>query len=374
MSQDNSDDWESASEDSGQGDDGNTAGPEMKGSTNVSFSKRSQVEIENDIVQIRSRNSSISSSLARLSMPQITASQQSQLQYPEPQIFAFPEQFSYEPQHDRIRSPTTPLPDRHNPSSPSQRRGSDITRNPILDTWHEDAYMKKEAGKEKIVDVAKKQDSWRCEYCGSLNERGITKDDYKADKRKNSHDVGSGAASSFQVPPHTSSNPIKIPGSDPPGVAPGDLVKCTYCSEKMFVELSRYDPRELAEDGVRWSVVEDPREKKVLTKEVMRGTAQKRVRERWKKDAQRSREELRRRRSIGETEGVRVEVGDTWGGIAIDEEEDGGVILEEAEDDTGGVIIGEGEAEGLSTEEEEEEEETGGVRIPQYTHMHTRKR
>ncbi|KAF5844591.1 hypothetical protein GGP41_007596 [Bipolaris sorokiniana] len=49
MSQDNSDDWESTSEDSGQGDDGNTAAPEVKRSTNVPFSKRSQEEIENDV-------------------------------------------------------------------------------------------------------------------------------------------------------------------------------------------------------------------------------------------------------------------------------------------------------------------------------------
>ncbi|KAF5844574.1 hypothetical protein GGP41_007595 [Bipolaris sorokiniana] len=306
-------------------------------------------------------------------MSQITASQPFQPQSLEPQISTFPEQFPYEPQHDCTRLPTTPLLGHHDPSFPAQRRGPDITRNPISDTWREDAYKKKEARKEKIVDMAKTQDWWRCEYCGNLNERGITKDDSGVDKRKDGHDAGSGVASSSRVPPHTSSNPIKIPGSIPPGVAPGDLVRCTYCGEQMFVELSRYDPRELAEDGVRWSVVEDAREKKELTKEVMRGTAQRRVRERWKKDAQRSREELRKK-SIGETEGIRVEGGENGGGIAIHEEEEAGGVIIEEEDDTGGVIIEEGESEGESEGASTEEEETGGVRIPQHTYMHPLKR
>ncbi|EUC38067.1 hypothetical protein COCCADRAFT_1103 [Bipolaris zeicola 26-R-13] len=195
-------------------------------------------------------------------MSQISASQPSQPQSPETHVSVFPEQFSHEPQHDCTRSPKAPLPDHHNPSSPTQRRGSSITRNPISDTWREEAYKRKEAGKEKIVDVAKKQDRWRCEYCENLNERGIVKDEHEADKTKDSHDAGSGVTRSSKLFLHASSHPIKIPGSDPPGVAPGDLVKCTYCGEQMFVELSRYDPRELAEDGVRWSVVEDPREKK----------------------------------------------------------------------------------------------------------------
>ncbi|EUC42897.1 hypothetical protein COCMIDRAFT_39129 [Bipolaris oryzae ATCC 44560] len=362
MSQDGSDDWESASNDSGQGDDGNIAGSETNRSTDVLFSKRSQEEIENDVVQIRSRNSSISSGLARLSMSQITASQPSQPSSSELRICAFPEQFRYKPQHDNTCLPKTPLPEHHSPNSPNsptQRRGSNITRNPISDTWREDAYMKKEAGGEKIVDVAKRQDRWRCEYCENLNERGVANEYSEADKRKDSHDAGSGVASSSKISPYTSSNPIKIPGSDPPGVAPGDLVKCTYCGEQMFVELSRYDPRELTEDGVRWSVVEDPREKKVLTKEVMRGTPQKRVRERWRKDAQRSKEELRRK-SIGEIGGVRIEEG-TGGGIAIGEEESGGVMIGEGEEESGGVGIEEEEAEGVGTREEE----TGGVRIEQ---------
>jgi hypothetical protein len=74
----------------------------------------------------------------------------------------------------------------------------------------------------------------------------------------------------------------------------------------MFVELSRYDPREPTEDGVRWRAVEKPEEAKALKKEVAKGTSLKRVRERWKKDAQRSREEARRK-SIGESSGGRIE-------------------------------------------------------------------
>lgn len=150
-------------------------------------------------VQMRRRNSSISSGLARLSMSQISASQPSQPQSPEAHVSVFPEQFSHEPQHYCTRSPKAPLPDHHNPSSQTQRRGSSITRNPISDTWREEAYKRKEAGKEKIVDVAKKQDRWRCEYCENLNERGIVKDEHEADKTKDSHDAGSGVTSSSKL-------------------------------------------------------------------------------------------------------------------------------------------------------------------------------
>ena len=56
-----------------------------------------------------------------------------------------------------------------------QRRGSVVTRNPVSDTWRDDAFTKKDSGKGKMIDVEKQQDRWRCGYCGNLNERGIAK-------------------------------------------------------------------------------------------------------------------------------------------------------------------------------------------------------
>ena len=59
----------------------------------------------------------------------------------------------------------------------------------------------------------------------------------------------------------------------------------------MFLELTRYDPREEAEDGVRWNAVQDPDEVKALRREVLKGTALNRVRERWREDEKRRQEE-----------------------------------------------------------------------------------
>lgn len=87
---------------------------------------------------------------------------------------AFPGQYPHDALHDRTRSPKTTLPDYHDPDSPTQKRGPGIARNPVSDTWRADAYEKREAGKGKIVDVAKRQDRWKCEYCGNLNERGVS--------------------------------------------------------------------------------------------------------------------------------------------------------------------------------------------------------
>jgi hypothetical protein len=71
--------------------------------------------------------------------------------------------------------PQSSLPDYHNPDSPTQKRGKGVFRNPVADTWREDAYMKKEPTHQKMTarEASKVQDRWRCEYCGRLNERGI---------------------------------------------------------------------------------------------------------------------------------------------------------------------------------------------------------
>jgi hypothetical protein len=66
------------------------------------------------------------------------------------------------------------LPDYHDPDSLTQKRGKGIVRNPVADTWREDAYMKEKASDRKITvaEASRVQDRWRCEYCGRLNERG----------------------------------------------------------------------------------------------------------------------------------------------------------------------------------------------------------
>jgi hypothetical protein len=44
----------------------------------------------------------------------------------------------------------------------------------VADTWREEAYLKKEASGRKIssAEAGQMQDRWKCEYCGSWNERG----------------------------------------------------------------------------------------------------------------------------------------------------------------------------------------------------------
>lgn len=69
----------------------------------------------------------------------------------------------------------------------------------------------------------------------------------------------------------------------------------------MFIELTRYDPREEAEDGVRWNVVDDPDQAKALRREVLRGKALKRVRERWREDEKRHKEEERQKSTETDT-------------------------------------------------------------------------
>ena len=69
----------------------------------------------------------------------------------------------------------------------------------------------------------------------------------------------------------------------------------------MFLELTRYDPREEVEDGVRWRAVDDPDQAKALRREVLRGTALNRVRERWRGGKKRHQEEERRKSMEGDT-------------------------------------------------------------------------
>ena len=87
-------------------------------------------------------------------------------------------------------------------------------------------------------------------------------------------------------------------------MGPGEQVKCAYCGEQMFAEMSRYDPREMAEDGVRWDQIEQPDNVKNAMKEVAGVAAHERVQERWEGDRKRSIQELeeqKRKKSIADS-------------------------------------------------------------------------
>jgi len=106
---------------------------------------------------------------------ELTSTQPRQPTPPPPRRSStLPDQIEHDPSHDRARSPKSLLPDYHDPDSPTQKRGHGIPRNPVADTWREDAYLKKEPSERKIssAEAGNMQDRWRCEYCGRLNERG----------------------------------------------------------------------------------------------------------------------------------------------------------------------------------------------------------
>ncbi|KAF1850948.1 uncharacterized protein K460DRAFT_412576 [Cucurbitaria berberidis CBS 394.84] len=90
---------------------------------------------------------------------------------PEPTHQAhFPNQYQHEPGHGRHSSPQAPeLPDLH---AAGDERSLNV-RNPVSDTWREDAYEKLDRSEvTKMSDIEAKQDRWKCENCGVLNERG----------------------------------------------------------------------------------------------------------------------------------------------------------------------------------------------------------
>jgi hypothetical protein len=123
----------------------------------------------------RRRTSSLSSRLAAMTPAELASIQPRQpTPSPPPRSSTFPDQIEHDPSHDRARSPKSSLPDYHDPDSATQKREPGIPRNPVADTWREDAYFKKEASDRKIssAEAGKMQDRWRCEYCNALNERG----------------------------------------------------------------------------------------------------------------------------------------------------------------------------------------------------------
>jgi hypothetical protein len=229
-----------------------------------------------------------------------------------PRSSTFPDQIEHEPSHDRARSPKSSLPDYHDPDSPTQKRGPGIPRNPVADTWREDAYLKKEASDRKIssAEAGKMQDRWRCEYCNALNER-----EAEATPTPDPNDprVGAAGPSTAYVtkahPPSQKNNrfgdysanssvrptgPVRIPDHKASGIW---YTRCRYCGETLPWDLSRYDPREFSEMGRMFDFqdVEPEAREGVIRKAWAK--AQRRVFFRWNEDKRRAEEEERRARS-----------------------------------------------------------------------------
>ncbi|CAO2649530.1 Nn.00g069150.m01.CDS01 [Neocucurbitaria sp. VM-36] len=116
----------------------------------------------------------------------------------------FPNQYDHSPGHGRYSSPRAPsLPDLHSPGS---ERHSSVQRNPVSDTWRSDAYEKFDRERvTKMSEIEAKQDRWKCEGCGVLNERGKT--------------------------------------------------VCTGCGDQIGLAEWRYGARGREEDGVRWNAL-----------------------------------------------------------------------------------------------------------------------
>jgi DNA-directed RNA polymerase subunit RPC12/RpoP len=222
---------------------------------------------------------------------------------PEPKptpTSAFPEQFPHRSGHHRSRSPLSNLPDYHHPALTTLRHGPDYPRNPAADIWREGAYERYKPGTEHIIDVEKKQDRWRCEYCRQLNERGVSKDDEEKEKKKKQEEEGKGQNGnpgpppSRPGPPPSRPGPIRIPLPEPKGVQEYELVKCAKCGENINYKDSRYDPRDFTEDGVKWGNVNMPPRLKEMSRRAMAEVARQRVIERHSVNAKHRREEMER--------------------------------------------------------------------------------
>lgn len=157
----------------------------------------------------RRRTSSISSGLAAMTPAEVASTQPRQpTPPPRRRSSTLPNQIEHDPSNDRARSPRSSLPDYHDPDSHTQERGHGIRRNPVADTWREDAYLKKEPSERKLstAEAGKLQDRWRCEYCGELNERGAETTPDPDDPR-----VGAaGSSTAYVYSSHTQQLPQKM--------------------------------------------------------------------------------------------------------------------------------------------------------------------
>ncbi|CAG5187921.1 uncharacterized protein ALTATR162_LOCUS11822 [Alternaria atra] len=200
------------------------------------------------------RTSSLSSGIAAMSLVQLASAQPRQpTSPPPPHSSTLPNQIEHEPDHDRNRSPKSSLPDYHDPDSPTQKRGKGIVRNPVADTWREDAYMKEKASERKITvaEASKVQDRWRCEYCGRLNERG-TETTASENPATTTPTILTRDGDIPQIgapgPSDESTEPVYVPQPPKSGVP---YAKCGYCREKLPLNPAKYDVRGLPEDGIR---------------------------------------------------------------------------------------------------------------------------
>ncbi|KAG9196209.1 hypothetical protein G6011_01330 [Alternaria panax] len=245
MSDANSDEWVDSSGGSQEADetvpseaDNPNAGPVEQ--DNQQFSRRSVEEVERT-----ARTSSLSSGIAAMSPVELASAQPRQpTPLPQPHSCTLPNQIEHTPYHDRNRSPKSSLPDYHNPDSPTQRRGKGIVRNPVADTWREDAYMKKEPTDQKMtaVEASKVQDRWRCEHCGRLNERGVETTTLANPAiteptrlTRDGEDTRIGAAG-----PSRATEPVYV---DLPATSGVPYAKCEYCKEKLPLDFSKHEIR-----------------------------------------------------------------------------------------------------------------------------------
>ncbi|KAK1915223.1 hypothetical protein P3342_003030 [Pyrenophora teres f. teres] len=175
-----------------------------------------------------------------------------------PHVSTFPNQFPHGADHDRTKSPMTSLPNYSEPDSPTQKRGKGIARNIMSDTWTEGAYIKPNATMEKIVDVEKMQDRWRCPNCGHFNDRGVTNIPATSPqgapgKQRATTENPQGATNkkarkrswkpaTVAGPSHATASPVEIPGSGPIGVGPDDHIICAYCQKEIFPKLMKDQP------------------------------------------------------------------------------------------------------------------------------------
>ncbi|RYN58099.1 hypothetical protein AA0117_g4090 [Alternaria alternata] len=258
MSDTNSDDWVDSPNDSPEVDEDRQSEADNVNASSVQqdeqqFPRRSLEEVEETAANARRRTSSLSSGIAAMSPTELASAQPRQpTPPPPPHSSTLPNQIEHAPDQDRNRSPKSSLPDYHNPDSPTQKRGKGVFRNPVADTWREDAYMKKEPTHQKMTarEASEVQDRWRCEYCGRLNERGIetTTPENPATTeletlRRDTGSIRIGAAG----PSRASTNPLY---AHAPSTSSVSCARCEYCKEKLPFNIMTYDVRELCEDGI----------------------------------------------------------------------------------------------------------------------------
>jgi hypothetical protein len=197
-----------------------------------------------------------------------------------------------------------PRPILHLPGHARTKNPMSISRNPVADQWRDGAYERWLAGADLIFDVERKQDRWKCEYCGHFNERGVTKPDPEeiheggtvdptAIVDPNNPRISAAGPSTAppgpaNISPSATSDPVQIPGSQPSGVAANDLVRCGYCGEDLNQPDTLAQPRELVEAETYSKVLIEhmrmPAALDCFYKDAKGREAKRKVLERWRED------------------------------------------------------------------------------------------